>query len=158
MTNHAQLIDKYLAGPALLRKAVAGMSREQRTARPVAGKWSTLEVVCHLADFDPILADRMKRIIAEDNPQIIGADENHFAAALRYPDRDLEEELAIVERTRSQMGRILRALPPETFARVGTHNERGQLTLEIILTNAVNHIPHHAKFIEEKRKTLGLPT
>src|SRR6266851_168782 len=109
MPSLSSLIETYLDGPAALRKAVAGMTKEQLQARPVAGKWSTLEVVCHVADFDPILADRMKRIIAEDNPQIIGADENHFAAALRYPDRDLEEELAIVERTRSQMGRILRA-------------------------------------------------
>ena len=59
------MIDAYLAGPAALRAAVRGMSREQLTARPVAGKWSTLEVACHLADFDPILADRMKRITGD---------------------------------------------------------------------------------------------
>ena len=97
MANLSQLIDDYLAGPAVLRKAVAGMSREQLLARPVAGKWSTLEVVAHLADFDPILATRMKCIIAEDKPQLIGVDENRLAAALAYHDRDLEEELAIIE-------------------------------------------------------------
>ena len=36
------LIDDYLAGPQLLRQAVAGMSPEQLLARPVRGKWSTL--------------------------------------------------------------------------------------------------------------------
>src|SRR3954463_7688118 len=105
-----QLIDNYLSGPRVLREAVAGMTREQLLARPVPGKWSTLEVVCHLADFDPILAERMKRVIAEDRPQLIGADENRFAAALAYHDRDPEEELALVERTRSQMARVLRTL------------------------------------------------
>src|SRR5271168_2626507 len=99
----AQLIEDYLAGGAILRRSVAGLTREQVLARPVPGKWSTLEVVCHLADFDPIYADRMKRVIAEDKPSLIGADENRFAAALAYPDRDLEEELTIIERTRSQM-------------------------------------------------------
>ena len=108
MANLSQLIEEYLAGPAALRKAVAGMKPEQLTARPVAGKWSTLEVVAHLADFDPILADRVKRIIALDDPPLAGADENRFAAALAYQDRDLEEELAIIERTRSQLARILR--------------------------------------------------
>ena len=43
----AQLIDQYAAGPAQLRQAVAGMSREQILARPIAGKWSTLELVAH---------------------------------------------------------------------------------------------------------------
>jgi hypothetical protein len=59
----AQLIDDYLAGPPLLRQAVAGISREQFIARPIPGKWSTLEVVCHLADFEIVYADRIKRVV-----------------------------------------------------------------------------------------------
>jgi hypothetical protein len=157
MSALAPLIDSYLAGPKTLRHAVAGMSREQLLVRPVAGKWSTLEVVCHLADFDPILADRMKRIIAEDRPTLLGADEKRFATALAYHDRDLEEELAIIERTRQQMARILRTLPAEALNRVGVHNERGPLSLEKMLTTATNHIPHHVRFINEKRQALGLP-
>jgi hypothetical protein len=152
-----ELIDAYLAGPPALRRAVAGLTREQLLARPVPGKWSTLEVVCHLADFDPILADRMKRIIAEDRPPLLGADEKRFAAALAYHERDLEEELTLIERTRGQLARILRTLPPEALARVGVHNERGPLTLEQLLTITARHLPHHVKFIEEKRKALGLP-
>jgi hypothetical protein len=150
------MIDAYLAGPRELRRSVAGMSPEQLRARPVPGKWSTLEVVCHLADFDPILADRMKRVIAEERPQLIGADENRFVAALAYQDRDLEEELTIVERTRSQLARILRTLDEDALARVGVHSERGPRTLEQLLETATNHIPHHLKFIAEKRKALGL--
>src|SRR5206468_242244 len=128
-----QMIESYLAGPVALRKAVAGMSRQQLVARPVEGKWSTLEVVCHLADFDPIIADRMKRVIAEERPVLIGADENRFSAALAYHERDLEEELTIIEKTRQQFGRILRTLPEEALARVGLHNERGPRTLEQLL-------------------------
>ncbi len=151
-----QLIDDYLAGIQTLRQAVAGMTREQLLARPVAGKWSTLEVVCHLADFDPILADRMKRTIAEERPTLLGADENRFAAALAYHERDLEEELTIIDRTRRQLARILRTLPESALQRVGVHNERGPRTLEQLLTTATNHIPHHVKFVKEKRQALGL--
>ena len=157
MSKLSPLIDAYLAGPATLRKAVAGMTAEQLKARPVPGKWSTLEVVCHLTDFDPIMADRMKRVIAEDRPQLIGADENRFAAALAYQDRDIEEELAILENTRAQLARILRKLPPEALQRVGMHNERGPRTLEQLLNSATGHIPHHLEFVKEKRKALGLP-
>src|SRR5712691_8989277 len=140
MSTLAPLIDNYLASVGVLKKAVAGMSREQLTARPVAGKWSTLEVVCHLADFDPILADRMKQIIALDQPAMKGVDENCFARALGYHDRDLEEELAIITSTRAQMARILRQVPEAGFARVGVHSERGPLTLERVLTAATRHI------------------
>ena len=156
MPTLAELIDNYLAGPRVLRQAVAGLTREQLLARPVPGKWSTLEVVCHLADFDPILADRMKRVIAEDRPQLLGADEQRFAAALAYHDRDLAEEVDIIERTRSQMARILRTLSPETLKRIGVHSERGEITLERALNGCINHITHHLAFIEEKKKALGL--
>jgi uncharacterized damage-inducible protein DinB len=150
------MIDAYVAGAQQLRQAVRGLSQEQLLARPVAGKWSTLEVVCHLADFDPIMADRMKRIIAEEQPQLLGASEARFAAALAYHERSLEEELAIIDNTRRQMARILRTLPESALERVGIHNERGPLTLERMLTMTTNHIPHHVKFIEEKRKALGV--
>src|SRR5438309_3274600 len=111
MSTLPRLIEAYLAGGPTLRRAVAGMTGEQLLARPIPGKWSTLKVVCHLADFDPILADRMKRIIAEDRPTLLGANENRFAAALAYHDRDVEEELTLIEKTRQQMARILRTLP-----------------------------------------------
>src|SRR5262249_10821070 len=129
MATLAQLIDNYLTGVAALRGAVAGLSRDQLRARPVPGKWSTLEVVCHIADFEPVYADRMKRVIAEERPTLLGADEKRFAAALAYHERDLDEELDIVERTRKQMARILRTLPAAALERIGVHNEAGPLSL-----------------------------
>jgi uncharacterized damage-inducible protein DinB len=152
-----QMIANYLDGGRLLREAVHGLNREQLLARPLADKWSTLEVVSHLADFEPILAERMKRVLAEDRPTLLSADENRFAAALAYHERNLEEELSLIDHTRAQMVRILRTLPLEALQRVGVHSERGPRTLEQILTGAANHIPHHVRFIREKRKALGLP-
>jgi uncharacterized damage-inducible protein DinB len=158
MASFPQIIDGYLAGTTTLRQAVAGMNREQVQARPVPGKWSTLEVVCHLADFEPIFADRMKRVIALDRPALFGADEKRFAAELAYHARELEEELTLIEQTRRQMARILGTLAPEALARVGVHNERGALTLEQLLAGATRHIPHHVEFIWDKRRALGLAT
>jgi uncharacterized damage-inducible protein DinB len=156
MPSFPQLLEDYVAGIDALRRAVSSMTRDQLLARPVPGKWSTLEVVCHLSDFEPVFADRMKRVLALDQPTLLGADENRFAATLAYQDRDLEEELALVEQTRRQMARILRRQPAEALARVGIHNERGPRTLEQLLTDAINHINHHVKFIMDKRKALGL--
>jgi len=155
MFESAAMISDYLAGVDTLRKAVAGMSAEQLRARPIAGKWSTLEVVCHLSDFEPVLAERMKRIIAMPKPLMLGADENDFARSLAYGERDLEEELALIAATRQQMARILKALPADAWQREGVHSERGLVSLEKMLAIATRHIPHHVKFIEEKRKALG---
>ena len=150
------LIETYVEGPKLLREAVRGMTRDQLVARPVAGKMSTLEVVCHIADFEPIMADRVKRVLTHDRPTLLGADENLFTAGLAYQERDLDEELAVIDATRAQLARILRTLTPDVLSRVGVHSQRGELTLERILTMACNHIPHHIPFIVEKKKALGL--
>ncbi|MFN0051953.1 MAG: DinB family protein [Planctomycetales bacterium] len=148
------LIDQYAQGAAALRQAVAGMSPEQLAARPIAGKWSTQEVICHLADFEPIYADRMKRVLAEENPGLPGGDPDLFAARLAYGTRDVAEELDLIDVVRRQMVRILSGLQPADFARTGIHSESGPLSLETLLTRITNHVPHHIQFIEEKRKAL----
>lgn len=151
------LIDDYLAGIQLLRQAVAEMSREQLLARPVPGKWSTLEVICHLADFEIVGADRIKRVIAENEPTLFGGDQNLFAARLAYNERDAEEELLLIGTIRKQVARILSTLKPEDFERRGIHSEDGPLTLEGLVQRSTGHIPHHVRFIEEKKKAMAQP-
>jgi hypothetical protein len=150
------LIDNYLDGLQVLRAAVAGMSSEQLIARPVPGKWSTLEVVCHLADFEIVGADRIKRVIAEDEPKLIGCDEKLFAARLAYHERNLEEELLLIALIRQQVARILRTLRVDEFQRKGLHSESGPMTLEALVQRSTGHIRHHVPFIEEKKRAMGL--
>ena len=76
------LIAQYLDGVKSLRQLAQGMTREQQRARPVAGRWSTLEVVCHVADMDAVFAERMKRVLAENEPTYFDANPDQFAAAL----------------------------------------------------------------------------
>jgi uncharacterized damage-inducible protein DinB len=154
--TRSEMIDAYLDGPRQLRKAIAGMSSEQLAARPIAGKMSSKEVVCHIADFEPVYADRMKRVIAEDNLPLRGGDPDVWAKALAYDARDVREELDLAEAVRKQMARILRTLPDSAWSRTGLHSEAGPLTLEELLRRITNHVPHHIKFIEEKRKALGV--
>ena len=51
------------------RAAVADLSREQLVARPIPGKWSVLELLCHLADTDANIAHRLKRVLSEERPE-----------------------------------------------------------------------------------------
>jgi hypothetical protein len=131
------------------------MTREQLLARPVPGKWSTLEVVCHLADFEIVGADRIKRVIAEDRPTLPDGDENLFAARLAYNNREMDDELQLIGSIRASVARILRTLTDDVFARIGNHSAAGPLTLAQLVERGANHARHHVKFIAEKRKALG---
>jgi hypothetical protein len=154
--DYAALIDRYAAGPQLLRAAIQGLSRDQSLARPIPGKWSTLEVVCHIADFEIVGADRIKRVIAEEGPTLPDGDENRFASRLAYDSRELEEELQLIGAVRAHVTRILRTLGEGHFARVGNHTAAGALTLAQLVERGANHIDHHVRFIQEKRRALGL--
>jgi uncharacterized damage-inducible protein DinB len=151
------MISAYLDGPVQLRHAVSNLSPQQLKARPVPGKWSTLEVVCHLCDSEQAWCHRMKRVIAEEKPLLIGYDESRFTAALGYHHQELDEELALLEGSRRQMARILKNLPEAAWARTAIHSERGLITLEEMLNAEVDHVPHHVRHINEKRQALGLP-
>ena len=152
----SDLIERYAAGPRLVREAVAGISAAQAAARPVVGKWSTLEVVAHLADFEVIGVDRLTAVIAEDDPTIPGRDEQRYAARLSYQQRDLEEQLRLIEACRGHVVKLLRTLSADDWKRRGIHTEAGPLTLEQLLERVVRHVEHHVPFILEKRTALGL--
>jgi GNAT superfamily N-acetyltransferase len=150
-----QLLAGYEAGPGLLRAAVAGMTGTELRARPVPGKWSTLEVICHLGDTEQFFADRMKRTLAMNRPLLLGADGWLYPDPVRYHDRDPEEELALLTLTRRQMARILRLVPDEAWDRTAVHSEMGLVTLRHLLLHAVRHLQHHLAFIAEKRLALA---
>src|SRR5580704_17822992 len=113
----ADLISAYEKGVEELRVAVAGMTGEQLRMRPIPGKWSTLEVVCHIADCEQFFADRMKRTIAMDRPLLLGADGFRYPDPLNYHQHDLDEELELVAITRRQMARVLRFVPLNAWER-----------------------------------------
>jgi len=150
----AELIERYASGAKLVRQSVAGMSREQILARPIPGKWSTLEVVSHLTDFELIAVDRLTAIIAEKEPILPGRNEQLYATRLAYDQRDLEEQLLLIELSRSHVMRILRTLTDDDWSRQGIHTEAGGLTLVQQLQRTVNHVEHHVPFIHAKRQAL----
>jgi uncharacterized damage-inducible protein DinB len=148
------LIDEYLAGPGALRAAVAGMSAEQLDAAPIPGRWSTRQVVCHIADAELLYADRIKRVLAEEQPTLMSMDPDRYTS-LMVAGRDVSAELDLVENVRRQVGAILQTLDDAQFERIGNHSVAGPQTLERIVRNVTGHIPHHIPFIAEKRAALG---
>ena len=157
MNGYQQLIDQYEAGAPALAQAVEGLSQEDLLAFPIPGTWSIQQIVIHLMDSDLVLADRMKRVIAEDNPLLVGFKESRFAQDLFYELQPAGEAVRLFELNRRLMAVVLRQLPELAFHRIGTHNERGQMKLLDLLDGAVRHLEHHLAFLFAKRAKLGKP-
>lgn len=148
-------IARYAAGADELRAAIGSLPDQDARTRIAPGRWSILEVVCHISDFELVYADRMKRVVAEDRPTLFGGDPDRFAEKLAYDQRDLEEELQVIAAVRRQVARFLRTLDTSAFDRVGVHSDDGPLSLATLLKRISGHIPHHAEFIRQKRIALA---
>lgn len=153
-----QVIEEYVACGPRLRESVTGLSQEDLMARPGPGKWSILELVLHLADSDSISIDRMKRMLTEDNPSLLYADESAYVERLYSHEQSIEDALTLFEAGRRQFARVLRNLPDEAFTREGTHNRRGKVMVGDMVKDYVEHVTYHLKFLNDKRARLGKPS
>ena len=151
-----ELTDAYREGPALLRSAVSGMDGSDLRARPIEGKMSTLEVLCHIVDSDQFMCDRVKRTIATDRPLLMGVGSAGYSEPLGYHDRDPELDLRLLEVQREQLAADLERIAPEAWQRVAAHSESGTQTLLELVDHAVDHLESHLLAIEEKRRALGV--
>ena len=147
------LVDRYAAGGPLLSYAISGLTPDQATARPGPGAWSLNELVVHLMDADLVMADRIKRVIAEENPTLQAFAEDAWLA--RFGALPMDEALGLFVASRRWVARILEGCSEADFARVGTHTEAGPMSLAALVAKAVGHLDHHLRFLYAKRGNLG---
>jgi len=151
------LVETFVAGGPELARLIDGLSPAELNAYPVPGTWSIQQIVLHMLDSDLIGCDRMKRVIAEEKPLLIGYNETLFGQKLFYESLDTELACRIFADNRRMMGEILRRIPEEAWSRIGIHNEKGAVSLQELVEGYIEHWEHHQKFIREKRTRLGKP-
>ena len=154
MSEIRSLIEKYSEGAELLRQAISETPDSAWDTILIEGQWSIRQVICHLADGEVVYADRMKRVIAENNPSMFDMDPNLLTPALHCSQRPVQSECDVIDAIRRHMVSILQCCDIEDFQRTGVHSTDGPMTLETLLERITMHIPHHIQFIQQKLATL----
>jgi len=143
-----RLIQQYEDGPARLKAALAKVPAEARQWRPAPGEWSAHEVVVHCADSETNGAMRVRYLMAEKDPVLVGYDQEMWARHYDYHAHPLEPALAAVDGVRANTVALLRRLPEDAWLRVGRHTESGRYTGEDWLRIYAEHLEIHARQIE----------
>lgn len=146
--ERSRLIDQYAEGPRRLRAALATVPAEAMKWRPKPGEWSAHEVVCHCADSETNAAGRIRYVLVEKEPVIIGYDQEAWANALDYHAHPLDVALATVDAVRGNTTALLRRVPDDAWQRAGRHTESGRYGAEDWLTIYAEHLEIHARQIE----------
>lgn len=152
-TRHA-LIARYRDGHAEVMRALDGITPAELDFRPSPRAWSPRQVVHHLADSEMTSAIRLRLLLAQDHPTIVGYDQDAFADALFY-DRPIEASLAAFRAARETTADILERLDDEQFERMGTHTEVGAFGVERWLEIYAAHAHGHAEQIRRARAAAG---
>jgi hypothetical protein len=145
-----RLIALYRDGYRAIVEALHGADEETLAFRPAPGKWSAREIVHHLADSEMTAGIRLRRLLAEDRPQIQGYDQDEFARRLHY-DRPHETSLELFKYVRTSTAEILERMQPADWLREGTHSEMGRYSAETWLSVYAAHAHKHARQIREAR-------
>jgi hypothetical protein len=143
-----ELISRYREGPAIVEAVVAGLRDDELDHAPADGGWSARQVIHHLADSEMTSAVRLRKLLAEDAPEIQGYDQEEFARRLHYDSRPVGPSLAALRGTRDNTATILDRLGEEEWARAGIHTESGPYSVERWLEIYASHAHDHAEQIE----------
>lgn len=142
--RQAELLATYRASVDILEGLTRVVSDDAgRVAGDGDDRWSAVEIVCHLRDAEERSLDRTRRMRDEDRPALIGYNELELAERGRYHEQSLAAEVAAFRTLREQHIRELEALDENDWARVGLHNQMGQLTIESITQHMVYHDAVH---------------
>jgi len=141
-------IVQYERGPLLIRDALAVVPDEAVRWRPAPGRWSVQEVVCHCADSEMNGAARIRYLVAQKEPTILGYDQDEWARVFNYQALPLEPALRTIEAVRAGTTLLLRTLPEEAWRKEGRHSESGRYTAQDWLRIYADHLDKHARQIE----------
>ena len=151
--GRGELIKQYRDGYRAITESLEGITNTEMDAREGAGEWSPREVIHHLADSEMTSAIRLRRLLTEENPEIVGYDQEAYARILYY-DRPIEPSLEAFRYARESTAQLLERMTGVEWERAGTHSESGSYTIEGWLEIYAVHAHEHADQIRRARATV----
>jgi hypothetical protein len=146
-----ELLERYRDGYAAVERALEGVTDDELDRPGPDGGWSARQVAHHLADSEARAFVRLRRLIAEDEPVILGYDEPEYARRLHY-DRPIGSSLGVLRTVREASLELLEALTPDEWERSGTHSESGAYSVDQWLRIYAGHSHDHAAQIRNARE------
>ena len=128
--------------PALVAGAVRAAGKTESSG------WGPPEIAAHLADVELELGWRMRRTLAETEPELAPFDQERWASALRYAERDTETSLAAYAAQRAANVEVLSRLSEGEWERRFRHREFGVQPLRVLVRHIADHDLEHLRQIE----------
>jgi ribosomal protein L32 len=145
----AQALKALASGINKISDLTEGLRDEQMEYCPEPGEWNFREALLHLLVAQELLASRVDKMLAEQNPSLAGV------AAWMLDNNETKVGSQIFQQLKaSRLARLdqLQALPLESWWRTGEHEEFGQVTLLQQASYFAKHERSHLPQVKQIRE------
>jgi len=123
---------------------IINLNNRQIQQRFIRDKWSIHENIAHLAKYQPVFIDRIRKILTNEEPEF-GAykadDDDEFEIYCAFTTYEL---LKKISSDREVIFHLITHLPVDKLDRTGTHPKYGKLTIlewsEFFLLHEAHHL------------------
>jgi DinB superfamily len=119
--------------------------------KPAPREWSVLELLGHFIDAEIVMSARYRWAVSQDQPPLLGYDQDRWVAYLHHNDDEPDELLAAFSALRAANLRLWRRSSADERARVAMHAERGPESYELMFRMLAGHDRFH---LNQMRTTL----
>jgi uncharacterized damage-inducible protein DinB len=147
-----EILSKLEALPVTVVGLLRGKADDVARRAPRPGKWSAVEIVCHLRDLDRVWTERFTKMAFSERPAFYAVQPDRWAEVLKYKSAEAAPLLKALKNGREDMVSLLRSVPAGSWRRTGLHPKRGEISIEQLAQVVVDH---DAKHIEQIKVALS---
>jgi DinB superfamily len=118
---------------------------------PEPGEWSVLGCIEHIVDAELVMAARYRWVLAHDEPEILGYDQDLWVDRLHAGDEDPASLQSLFDALRRANLELWAQTTDADRARCGLHRERGRESLDLMFNMIGGHDRIH---LAQARRTL----
>jgi hypothetical protein len=142
---------RVMEGTESLLRTVLGDAASDLRKRPAPAEWSVLELLGHLVDAETVMSGRFRWTVSQDEPPLLGYDQDRWVARLRHNDDQPDELLAVFSALRAANLRLWGRSSADDRQRVAMHAERGPESYDLMFRMLAGHDRFH---LNQMRETL----
>jgi hypothetical protein len=120
------------------RRIVEGAGEDLRE-RPADEEWSVVELLGHMTDSELVTSVRYRWVLAEDEPTLLGYDQDAWTAQFNHRSDDPELLLTLFGALRLANLDLWERTPSEDRGRFGIHAERGPESFDLLFRLQAGH-------------------
>jgi uncharacterized damage-inducible protein DinB len=139
------LLQGLAATPIVLERLLREATPADYDRRPDPERFTLREALCHLAEWESLWLERVRRTCTEACPLLPNADPDAAAEAGDYGNADPTEQRRRFREGRAALLAYLESRAPAEWDRTCEHSEWGRMTLSDLVALILGHDGYHLR-------------